>query len=287
MEALREGSRGKLTPDCVVQVTPNYGIVAEMKKHYRDNDLRPYEQIRNYDADLIGWWTANEQIDKHDLVLLTHYFSSTSARDAYKLWQEKNLPFTRRFTIIEFTHSDQGQSYFALKQVEGALSDEAYNERLRRGVPIPESIFIQITSRYKFYDAEPPLIHMLVLLQDYIFPTIFSEEQYDQEHGETIQSVKVSVTTIRKRLEEQFCDKKQNSRQPVLPKAKWVKDALNTLVLMNLAKERDKDTYLVFLKKPPRKDSVDYFTGKLFELEKRKLEEQSGREPKQGRLFTP
>jgi hypothetical protein len=284
MKTHSKGGEVNLTPDCVVQVTPKYGIVAEMKKHYQDDDLRPYDQIRKYDSDLIGWWTPNELIDKHDLVLITHYFSSTSARDAYRLWQERNEPYSRKFAIVEFTHSEQGQSYFALKRVEGTLSDETYSEKLRRGIKIPDSVFIEITSRYKFYDAKPPLIHMLVLLQDYIFPTMFSEEQYDQGEDGIVQGVEVSVTTVRQRLEEQFCDKRQSTRQPVLPKVGWVKEALETLASMDLAKKRSKDTYHVFLRKPSRKDSVAYFTAKLFELEKRRNRKEQN--PEQGLLFS-
>ena len=82
-----------LTPDCVVQVTPQYGIVAEMKKHYPNDDLRPLEQIKKYDRELFGWWTPSGQIDSHDLVLLTHYFSSTNAQDALEKWSERNEPY--------------------------------------------------------------------------------------------------------------------------------------------------------------------------------------------------
>ena len=53
-----------LTPDCVVQVTEEYGVIAEAKKHYRDaEDTCAFTQIANYDQPLIGWWTLDEKID--------------------------------------------------------------------------------------------------------------------------------------------------------------------------------------------------------------------------------
>jgi hypothetical protein len=266
-----------LTPDCVVQVSSEYGIVSEMKKHYKDDDLRPLRQIKKYDQDLIGWWTPSERIATHDLVLLTHYFSSTSAQDAFTLWLDNNDPYKRKFAIVEFSYSDQGQSYFVLRRVTGSLSDPAHDERLRRGVKIPETVFIEITSRYKFYDAKPPLIHMLVLLQDYIFPTLLSEDQYDEGFVESSKGIEVTVEDIRERLQEQFCDTRQEVRQPALPKASWVREALDTLVEMDLGRETDEENrYMVYLRKPPAKDSVSYFTGKLLDLEAKRSEGEEG-----------
>ncbi len=276
----KKGS-SNLTPDCVVQVTSRYGVVVEMKKHYQEEDLRPFEQIKKYDCKLIGWWTPDELIESHDLVLLTHYFSSTNAQDAFELWKTKNAPYERQFAIVEFSYSDQGQSYFALKRVSGSLSDAEHDSRLRRGVKIPETVFVEITGRLKFYDADPPLIHMLVLIQDYILPTMFSEDQYGAESEEGIEGVDITVATMRRKLEEQFCDTRHKARQPSLPKASWVKEALEALSDMGLAMRQGKGRYKVFLRKPTTKDSISYFTSKLLELEARRLDGQSEGEAKQ------
>ncbi len=261
-----------LTPDGIIQTTGEYGVVAEMKKHFRGATLKPFAQIAKYDQDLVGWWTENEKLENHDLVLLTHYLSSTRAQDAYKLWVNKNGEFDRKFAIVEFTFTTQAQSYFALRRVAGQLSDADHDERLRQGNPIPESVFIGITTKYKFYDTPPPLIYMLHLLQDHIFPTLFSEEQYDEETGGTHPQVVVTVRKVRRLLEEQFCDSRHSTREPKLPEASWVREALDAFVDMGLATKHGgrQKRYTVILKKPYRKNPIEYFTRKLMAATEKK-----------------
>ena len=171
MSYTENGEVANLTPDAVVQVTKDYGVVAEMKKHYNSSEKTIYiDQVKKYDRDLLGWWTESEQIGKHDLVLLTHYFSSTHATDAYRLWLTEGNSFQRKFAIIEFSHSDAAQQYFVLKRVVGELSDKDHDEQLRQGKKIPESIINEVISKYKFYDGQPPLMHMLILTYCYTLP---------------------------------------------------------------------------------------------------------------------
>jgi hypothetical protein len=241
-------------------------VVAEMRKHFRVGDIEKFQQIKKYDSDLKGWWTRSGRITNHDLVLLTHFFSSVDARDAYLEWTGKGGVFSRRFAIVEFTYSQQGQNYFVLRRVEGGLSDTAHDAALRKGKKIADQVFIDLTSKYKFYDDDPPLIQMLLLIQTGVMPRLFSETDYGRlMEGET-PSVVTSVERVRDILHQLYCDPPQAERQPDLPRAKWVVRALDTLVDIGMAHRLGgkKSQYELFLSRPPRdKDLVSFFSRKL------------------------
>ncbi len=286
MTITEKGRDKNLTPDCVVQVRGGYGIVAEMKKHYRDDDVSALEQIQKYDKDLIGWWSEDEKIADHDLVLLCHYFSSTAARDAYRVWKEKDNSYDRNFAIVEFSYSETGHQWFVLKRIEGNLSDASLDESLRKIRKIPDQVLIDIVSQYKFYDARPPLILLLVLIHGYILPSMAGEDEYEIDSSRRYPVVRVTARAARNKLEQQFCPRQDKRRQPQIPKTKWVKEALEALVRMKLAKaEAGKNdvVYRIPLKKPPKKDVVVYFSGKLYDLQTKPRI--SGKAPEQMEMF--
>src|SRR5437879_7443193 len=102
-----------------------------MKKHVRDGGDRACVQVKSYDLDLSGWWTDSGKIPKNDLVLLTHYLSSTNAVDGAKAWLASGMSFDRPFAIVEYSFTETAQRWFVLKRVFGSLSDLAHDEKLR------------------------------------------------------------------------------------------------------------------------------------------------------------
>lgn len=258
-----------VTPDLVVQVTDDYGVVAEMKKHFRPKDLTPFAQIRGYDRDLIGWWTEDRTIAMHDLAVLTHYFSSTRAEDAWKLWLEDHEPYDRSFAIVEFNFSTQGREYFSLKSVHGELSDSDYSERLRHAIPIPQDVFLDRIEPYQFYDGEPPLIHVLVVLQNYVLPNIFSESdfEFDTEKDEDA-ALEITVSDLCAETAKLCAPPEHEERWPQLPREQWIVDALNVLVKIGHAEALDEggSSYRLYLRKPNRKDSLEFFGRKIARL---------------------
>lgn len=253
-----------ITPDSVIQISNEYGVVAEMKKHFNEFDHSCFEQMEKYDDNLVGWWTENEKIDSHDLVLLTHYFSSTDAIDAFKSWCEGGNSFKRPFAIVEFTWSEGGQRYFSLKKIEGSISDSLHDEHLRKGKPIPEKIIIEGISNYKFYDADPPLIHMLQLIYDQTLTSFPEESEFDPVDGKQYPVISVSIKEVRDKMHELFVPEQHTERQPKLPKKKWVKDALEMMVKIQIAEKdtQNPDRYKIMLKKR-KKDTIEYFVHKI------------------------
>lgn len=268
---LQEGV--EVTPDAVIQPTDRYGLIAETKKNFPVSaPNEPYNQIAKYDCALKGWWTTDETIPVHDLALLTHVASSVDAVDAYAAWQESGRSFDRAFAIVEFGWIEMGKSWFLLRRVEGSLSDRAHDEALRRGKKIPYEVMVEILNRFKFVDHQPPLMHMLVLIFNYIFPLFPKETEFERETGGRYPVLMVSASQIRDRLDEQFCPKREDTRQFKLPKLEWVEDAMAAFVRMGIAvrmPDRSK-AYRVSFKRPPTKDVVEYFAKKLASADKPK-----------------
>lgn len=276
-----DGTSHNVTPDSVIQLSGQYGVIAEMKKHFPAT--RPdatFEQIQKYDRPLRGWWTEDEKVGRHDLVLMTHTFSAVTADDAYKSWVERANAFERAFAIIEFGYQDQGDAWFLLRRREGSLSDGERDEALRKGVPIKDEILLRLFDKYKFSEQEPPHIYMLLLLHDYILPLFPRQEDYERDTGARMLSVLVTAEQLRASMIEQFCPTRE-ARQPQVPRLDWVKRALETLERIGLATSMDRaqSQYRIALRKPARKDTVEYFTARLLQLERQEAQKRAAAQP--------
>src|SRR5258708_3406552 len=76
----------EVTPDLVIQRRPNRGTTAEVKHTFPPSGAverrqEIFTQLKSYDADLLGWWTASKKIEEHDIVLLTHHSHVIDAVD--------------------------------------------------------------------------------------------------------------------------------------------------------------------------------------------------------------
>lgn len=274
-----------LTPDGVVQPRIDYGIVTEMKKHYPDGDDGYIEQVKKYDQDLVGWWTKDEALTPHDLVLLTHMFSTTNANDAFEKWKSGARTFTRPFAIVEYGYVESmPQQYFMLRRMAGALSDKSYDEALRHGKMIPDAIAVELFARCKLYDAKPPLMHMLVLVYMETMNLFVPREEFEAATGRLRKTVTVTVAEVREKMEEQFCPHLEGVRQPRLPKKEWVREALEALQDMELAKREARDRYHVLIARPGRKDALTWLVARWMKAQDRKAG-RAARDEAQGELF--
>lgn len=264
-------SGGVITPDGVVQPRANYGIVAEMKKHFRDGDDDGYiDQVKKYDQDLTGWWTKGEKLTPHDLVLLTNILSTTNATDALEKWKKGGKSFTRPFAIVEYTYTDGAQRYFLLRRMAGALSDRTFDEALRRGKPVPDSVMVMLFAQCKLCDAKPPLMHMLVLLYMETVPLFVTEKDFESTTGRLRRHVTVTVAEVRDKMEEQFNPQVKGTRQPTLPKKEWVREALDALEDMELAKRDGREKFHIRVQRPPQKDALQWLVAKWLKAQDRK-----------------
>lgn len=247
----RISPENEITPDLIVQLDNNYGIVSESKKSFPQNRelwIGNFKQLHKYDDDLKGWKTANELISKSDIVLLTHYKIKVDISD-YLIEQISNesLYFNRNFTAISFHRTLEANTFLSFEKFYGDLYDTVLNERFRRIVSIPLKIIIPL-SKIKFYDDKPELPYIMEILWNKIFSQYPKMEEFMESGGIKIMTIEVNVDDLTQKLREQFSDYFEgDSRQPQIPKTKWVKEAMDMLVKLNYAKkdETSEKKYIV------------------------------------------
>jgi hypothetical protein len=287
MTVLAEDQSKEVTPDAVVQVNNTYGIVVEMKKHFDREKLKHFDQVKKYDADLVGWWTQNERLATNDLVLMTHYISKTAATDAYNEWMSNGNSYVRPFAIICFNYSTGSKEYFTLERAIGSLSDKIHDEDLRKVKAIPNDIIKKIISKYKFYDAPPPAIHTMVLLLDYVLPTLPKEAEFDKNSGQQSTRVQLTLDEAQDQLSH-LCPQPTDSRDTKLPRREWVEVGLESLVECGIGEKvagNPPKYVLRLLTAHRRKDTKEFLVERFMLKLKSDLSAGPGGGSNQGELF--
>jgi len=94
-------------------------------------------------------------------------------------------------------------------------------------------------SNVKFYDDKPELSYMMEILWNKIFSQHPKMEEFMESGGIKIMTIEVNVDKLTQKLRKQFSDYIEgDSRQPELPKTKWVKEAMDMLVRLNYANNK-------------------------------------------------
>lgn len=259
-----DSQKKPLTPDGVVQRSEKEAIISEMKKHFNNEEGKDFDQIKKYDENLIDFWT-NDELPFHDLVLLTHYTSGTRALDSYKSWLKRNK-YVRNFAIVVFNSTAMGNFYYTLELKEGVLSNSELMEALRKVLTIPNQVFEEIKSKYKFYDSDPPLIYTMQVIYDELLPTLFDDTKENSLSGDQIE---VSVKYLRDRLQELFNSNESNHQENNIPKLKWVSEAIDKFVEIGLAKKIDNDKYLIKMARS-KEDTKDFLAKKIYKIQSKK-----------------
>ncbi len=246
-----------VSPDLGIVIQDARGILGEVKKNFPKEDMergnKIFVQLKNYDQNLIGWPMANQQIQSHEIVLLTHITTSAYAKEFYeKRFPETGLVFKRPFSIVEFGNVPQVQEFFFLKTILGEPTVIGRGEKLKYGVSVPMRVFLREYARTKLYDAEPPLPYLAELIWMHVCtPIAFENPKF--EHLRKKQKLEVSLTIedIVERLDEGFSFHSWHSQhpdhQPQVPRTKWVRQACQFLIASGEAEwiEGSEETQLV------------------------------------------
>jgi len=266
--------KNEITPDLIVQLDGNYGIVCEAKKSFPQNRnlwKSNFNQLQKYDDELKGWKTSKEYIKTSDIVLLTHYKIKVGVSDYLEEnISNKNLFFDRNFSAIAFQRTLEANIFLTLEKFYGNLFDTVLNERLRRIVGVPLKKIIPLNN-IKFYDDKPELSYMMEILWNKIFSQYPKMEEFMESGGIKIMTIEVNVDKLTQKLRKQFSDYIEgDSRQPELPKTKWVKEAMDMLVRLNYAKKDDKEDNNYTVKYKSIKNTLQRFTREIYESQSNK-----------------
>jgi len=264
----RISPKKNVTPDLILQLNPNYGIVGEVKKSLPQNQefwKKYFKQLQKYDDDLKGWKTINETIKKIDLVFLTDYLLKSEVLEYIKQkTQSGEFKIDNNFCIVTFARLHQAHEKFTFENISGKFSDRGTNEILKIGAPRPMIIeeLLEYNKDFtvKFYDSPPPLPYMMMILWDNIFSNVRTVEQYVDEKGKKQQKFEVNIDILTHELQEKFAHiDNHDSRQKKVPERDWVKKAMEEFVRLRYAENKigEKNSYIV--KKRFIKDPLDRF----------------------------
>ncbi len=258
-----------VTPDIVVQKTPEYGIVAEAKRSLNQERSRwslHLEQLRKYDDALVGWWTEDEAIQHSDTVLLIHQSRARAFRN-FLLEREAEIPGVVGPTssIVEFNRSDEASPYMFFRREHGTLLDGELHGALEEGISVPLDEIKQSHPNVRYYDYRPPVALLLQRLWMDVFASQIGAIEKDENLGAFPISVSLTETTLELQRAYGSGQLSHDERSCEFPKISWIKEALSKLVELKLAigPEEDGDSYLILFKSYRNKDILEHFIGLL------------------------
>lgn len=259
-----------VTPDAVVQLAAQEGIVAEAKLGLpRDTaawekDLR---QLEKYDDDLKGWWTTGEQLPTQDILALVPITRATKFVDRLREGLEsKKLRFDRRLAVVGFFKQSGVKDFITLKKEWGDLTNADFSERLRQSKAIAFDVLI-LHYQKKFIDSPPPMPYLLQIVWDFNFTAYAARAQGTGERSAAV-TFEVSVTTLTKEIQDYFGFRSTGPRSPEIPKRAWVKKTLDALVEFRLATRVDDERYVIEYKRT-RRDTLLKFGSLCHQLQEK------------------
>jgi hypothetical protein len=254
-------AKREVTPDVVIQLNKDYGIVAEAKQSLpQDNTYwrSTLDQLKSYDGHLIGWWTdAHETIAQSDVALLIHQTLGPKF-DKYLAEVEKREgpQFSSPLARIEYNPLPQVNECIYLCLRSGQLRKQPLSAALTDGVPVPLEDMRATHKNQKFYDSEPPPELLLVTIWNEYIKPLKEKSPRDPKLG--CRRILVSAKKITQELQKAYGSASRGSRDAEYPHQSWVTNALKILVKLKLAKRKDADQFEI-LYRDIRGDLVEFF----------------------------
>ena len=254
-----------VTPDLVVQSSPNLGYIVEAKSGLPKNQhnwLDYVRQLQKYDDGLIGWWTNDENLPTSCIVLLLDITRSGIFK-AYlnNLIQSGQVFFDRPISIVEFTRTPQVKEFWFLRKHWGDIKDNSLSTTLDTGVSIPieDVVANPVYGKLKFYDAKPPFIEHTM---EELWQNIFNERKQEVEYDESLRAwpLRVNVNELTKELQKLYGSKGKNKREVAFPLNEWIREALDSFVYLKLAQKEEDGNYDILFRLI-KEDLISYFAG--------------------------
>jgi hypothetical protein len=263
-----------VTPDCAVQFGPALGLIGEAKPGVA-KDLTVWEenlrQLEKYDDGLTGWWTDNEKIENHDIVVLVPMSRAVNFVDLVKSRiQDGRVSFRRPLAVVAFFKQTGAEKVFVtLKTEYGELSNGALGERLRQAKPVD---WQQLLTRYrdpKFMDYEPPLPYTMWLLWDLMFGPLATGRE--REAGTNWIPIDIDLRRLTEDCQQYFGQPSSGPRSVEFPRQTWIKRALDAMVAFRLGERVSEAQYRVKYRR--RRTNVDMlaYCGELCQRHAKRL----------------
>jgi hypothetical protein len=252
-----------------------------------EDDRARYEecvkQIAKYDDDLRGWFTEDERIPLHDLVLLVDETRGVPMRrfvDKHPL----AAALSRKLAVVSSARTTQFHEFVRLRKEHGSLTDATLDQSLENVCSVALRHLTSEMARVKFYDARPPTpVYIAQILWADIFlqRADFSVIAPEAKHCE----VKVDLDDLTELLQKLFGAAGSDPRDCSVPKREWVQEALDFLVEVGLAKHAGLDAYVVDYPRRKLGDTEEYFARKAVAIARKTEKRVTEARLKPGDLF--
>lgn len=237
-----------VTPDIAILIDQQSGVIGEVKNNFPKDTLlwmKDFEQLLQYDDNLIGWPIKDEIITLYDIVLLVHDSRSRDVKDYFLNKANEELNFNHPFIIIEYGRSDEAKQFFRFRIEYGKLSEPIVNAKIHSGCHIEMQNLVVEYSKIKIYDSPPPLSLMMWLIYSCLTDKATAENKYHRLNKKTKIELETSIDEVVELLHKtySFCSFHENhqDRQPKFPKKEWIKQAI--LKFVSIGEVRWKDDY--------------------------------------------
>jgi hypothetical protein len=264
------------TPDLVVQVDKEEAYVVEAKidlpkeQKYWGKEI---QQLQKYDDDLAGWWTEDEKINQHDIVLLIDISRSQQFAKYAKNLNKKSSLFHRPIAFVGFSRYQRVDENILFQLEWGRISNKPINHRLEQHVPVPlEKVIASYGSR-KFYDDKPQPEYLMEVMWSHLF----TEKKSATQYSEILKAwpFDIDINEITSELQKLFGNYTSAIRDDSHPCISWVRDAIDLFAALGLAVQKSDDVYEIRFKEFRTGDLIERFSkarSKANQVEAKKLQ---------------
>ena len=286
----------EITPDLVIKLEKLFGTIAEFKsslpqqKEYWKKD---FDQMLRYDDDLKGWNEDDDEQVTHDLILLVPENLRVVVEDYItKKVDDGDIVFERHFAAVSYHREDKAKTFYFFCRFYGQISNPEKDEELRKIAQVPSDGILPLYN-YFFCDEKPPLPYTMSNVWDQLGCYIDHDalvEKYDINivfgADQLINDIRAANSPVIIDMSQAALNSEDDPRNPSLPKAKWIREAVDQLVkLKYFEKYEGNAKYSIPLRKYSRvRDALEVFKKKIAKAEvKSKIPKKSG--PEQLLLF--
>jgi hypothetical protein len=188
--ANRQSPDTAVHPDLVIQSSPGFGVVGEVKWGlHRDQGVserqmqETADQLEKYDDDLTGWPLppgGDGKVDTHDLALLVnHEDSKKVTREIKARLKDGRLRLDRALAVVAFGQFQRAEGIWPELDLEfGTLTDSKKTAKLENRVPIrPEKLETSpVVGLVQLSDCQPPAPVMMELVHKAIVQNLSRDE---------------------------------------------------------------------------------------------------------------
>jgi hypothetical protein len=256
--ASEDSKRNDCTPDLVIQIDQNEGVVGEAKLLICKNEEERWEkyirQAKKYDNELIGWWTPDETIERSSIVLITEISYSSAIRNFFKdKIDSGKVNFVHPFVITEFCRQQRSRETLFLRTIYENLPT-ALSKEFNEGKDLSLEKLVFENKEKKFYDAEPSDIEYIM---DILWQNIFNQESLNTQNGmssydskEKVWRISLNINELTKNVQKLYGSVGGSNREVEYPRKTWIKKALDSFVKIGLALHGPTDNeYIILFKR--------------------------------------